>query len=136
MISMDFECEKQHRFEGCFKDYQAFQDQLERGMVQCPMCSTSEVKRIFRGCSIQSKSGYKSEKSEANMFQVMREINTFVRSNFRDVGTSFADTARAIHYGVSEDKNVYGQATPEEIKELVDEGIAVMPLIDPDPIEN
>lgn len=135
MISIDFECEKEHRFEGCFKDYNSFQDQLDRRMVQCPLCATSEVKRIFRGCSIQSKSSG-SEAPVQNIFQAMRMVNSFVRSNFKDVGTSFVDTARAIHYGVSGEKHVYGQASPDEIKELVDEGIPVLPLIDPDPIEN
>jgi len=55
MITIDFECKKQHKFEGIFKDYAAFKEQHESLKIQCPLCGTDEIKRIFTGCSIQSR---------------------------------------------------------------------------------
>ena len=54
MISFDLECSKEHRFEGIFKDYQAFDDQLSREMIECPFCGDLKIKRLFTGCSIQT----------------------------------------------------------------------------------
>lgn len=137
MISIDFECKKEHRFEGSFRDYDTFRDQLERGMIQCPLCASPDVRRIFRGCSINSKTASAgTETPQMNLFQAIRAVNNYVRSNFRDVGASFAETARSIHHGLSEEQNVFGTADHEEIKELADEGILVLPMIDPDRFEN
>ena len=44
------------------------------------------------------------------------------------VGEKFAAESRAIHYGEREAETIHGKATPQEARELFDEGIKVTPL--------
>ena len=138
MISIDFECANAHRFEGCFKDYQAFKNQHERSMISCPVCGSQSVKRRYTGCSINTGScaGRQSENNPYNLFDVIRAFNRYVTSNFDYVGRDFTDLARAIHYGIEKDRNIYGESSPGEIRELQEEGINIIPLVDTDKIEN
>ena len=146
MISFDLECSNKHRFEGSFKDYQAFDEQLTKGMIECPVCSDLKIKRLFTGCSIQPGSGThynislpdnpKPDKSPQNIFEMMRIVRDYVINNFENVGKDFSDTARAIYYGVEKERNIYGESTPQEIKELMDEGVNVLPIPPLDDIEN
>jgi len=138
MITIDFECQNKHKFEGCFRDYEAYKQQLDSGFIQCPLCGTSEVKRIFSGCSIHPrKSSDKTVKKDNNGFlEKLNELSRYVQDNFEDVGENFAERARAIHYGVEEDKNIFGKTTPVEAKELIEEGIGVLPIIDTEKIIN
>lgn len=138
MISIDFECDKKHRFEGFFKDYAAYETQLSGRMIQCPLCESSEVKRLFTGCSIQSRSSLKSDTTSntPTVVEMLTRIKKYIHENFENVGNSLATTARAMHYGVEEKRNVYGESTPAEIKELSDEGIQLIPLPDVEKIDN
>jgi hypothetical protein len=135
MINFDFECAMGHRFEGTFHDYKAFNKQYKKGMILCPLCNTDNVRRIYRGCSIQAKVK-DNEASEKNIFQKINELNRYVKENFEDVGTDFADTARAMHYGIETERNIYGVVRPDELKELIDDGVKVIPIPDSGNIEN
>ena len=138
MLSIDFQCKNKHRFEGYFKDYEAFDNQLVRKLIRCPLCDTDEVKRIYTGCSIQAKKSIKNtvEKEYPTIFEAVREINKYVKENYENVGHNFADTARGMHYGVEEKRNIYGDTTVQEMEELSEEGIDVLPLIDTTKAEN
>ena len=138
MITFDFECAEKHRFEGSFKDHSSFEDQMLKKMVQCPICSTSDLKRIYTGCSIQSKKSLQSkmEKDVPNLFKQVKKLNEYIKNNSEYVGENFYDVARSIHYGQEEERSIYGESKPEEIKDLIDEGIKVTPLIDIDKFEN
>jgi hypothetical protein len=167
MISFDLECANKHRFEGTFRDYQAFGEQLTKEMIECPMCGDVKIKRLFTGCSIQTGgvtvpaethgrasagrglTGHGFTRNEdaqpcvstngkntPNIFEMMRQVKEYVVNNFENVGKDFADTAKAMHYGIEKEKNIYGESTPQEIKELADEGIDVMTLPNIDKIEN
>lgn len=138
MISIDFECANAHRFEGCFKDYQAYRDQHDRSMISCPVCGSQSVKRRYTGCSINTGSGngLQSENNPYNLFAVIRAFTRYVTSNFDYVGRDFTDLARAIHYGIEKERNIYGESSPGGIQELQEEGINIIPLVDTDKIEN
>jgi hypothetical protein len=138
MISIDFECSNRHRFEGHFSDHDAYTQQLERKMIACPICETTDVKRIYTGCSIHARTSELSriEKLNPTIFDAMKALNKYVRENFENVGRDFADIARAIHYGIEKERNIYGESTLEEIEELRKEDINILPLIDIDTIEN
>lgn len=138
MISFDLECCKGHRFEGQFKDYTSFSGQMNSGVVVCPVCDSVDVKIIFTGCSIQSKSIRKSsgESSVPNFFKALRMLESYVKENFENVGKEFPDQARAMFYGIEKKKNIYGESTPEEIKGLTEEGIGVILLPNLDRFEN
>jgi hypothetical protein len=138
MISIDFECSNMHRFEGHFSDHDAYERQLELKMIACPVCDTHDVKRIYTGCSIHARASETSrlEKLQPNMFEAIKAFNQYVRENFENVGRDFADMARAMHYGIEKERNIFGESTLEEIEELRKEDISVLPLIDVDKIEN
>ena len=138
MITIDFECANGHRFEGNFSDYESFSSQQDADMIACPLCSTTDVKRIYTGCSIRPRQSapVKTEQKSPGIFEAIRSINRYVRENFENVGRDFPDAARAMHYGIEEERQIYGESTPQEISELVEEGISLLPLVDIDGIEN
>ncbi len=138
MISFDLECNNGHKFEGIFKDYQSFDEQLNKGIISCPICNDAEIKRLFTGCSIQSRSSSNlpSNEKSPTMFEFLRMVQDYVKNNFDNVGREFADTAKAIYYGIEEERNIYGESTIEEINELAEEGINVLPIPEIDKIEN
>ncbi|TAL35984.1 MAG: DUF1178 family protein [Spirochaetes bacterium] len=138
MISFDLECESGHRFEGSFRDYEAYAGQLERKLVRCPLCDSPDVKRLFTGCSVQARPAgpLKPADPSQNIFAMLRRMERFVKENFDHVGRDFAETARAIHYGQEPERGIYGESTVQEMKELHEEGIGVLPLPDVNKIEN
>jgi hypothetical protein len=66
----------------------------------------------------------------------VRAFNRYVTSNYKYVGSDFPDLARAIHYGIEKEHNIYGESSAGEIQELREEGIDIIPLIDVDGMEN
>jgi hypothetical protein len=138
MISFDLECPLGHRFEGIFKDYQSFDDQLKNEIIECPFCESREIKRLFTGCSIQKRASSANISSDKNpnIFEVVKAIEKYVKENFDNVGKDFYEASRAIYYGVEEERNIYGESTKEEIDELREEGINVFPLPDIEKLEN
>jgi hypothetical protein len=135
MISFDLECDKEHRFEGIFKDYNSFEEQLQKKIIACPLCNSTEIKRLFSGCSIQARPLSK-DKNERTFFELVQELRSFVEANFENVGREFPDVARAIYYGIEEQRAIYGECSLEETKELHDEGIPVLPLPNIEKLEN
>lgn len=138
MISFDLECEKEHRFEGFFKDYQSFEQQLKNNLIACPLCNSTNIKRLFSGCSIQARpvSKISKDKQTQTIFELVKELRSFVEANFENVGRNFPEIARAIYYGIEEARGIYGESTLQEMKELAEEGIPVLPLPDIEKLEN
>ena len=138
MISFDLECSNGHRFEGIFRDYKSYKKQLSDEIIACPLCNTIQVKRLYTGCSIQSKSSNAiSLKDEnKNIFEMIKIIEKYVKNNFEYVGNDFAEKSRAIYYGIEEEKNIYGESSRDEINELIDEGISILPLPNLEKLEN
>lgn len=138
MISFDLECPGGHRFEGIFSDYDSFASHLERNMITCPVCNSGGVKRLFTGCSIQARPSTPTslQKKNPNIFDAMRMIESYIRENFENVGRDFPEVARAIYYGDEKQRNIYGESNIEEIQELIEEGIHVLPVPDIEKIEN
>ena len=62
------------------------------------------------------------------MMETVRKVRRHVEENFDYVGDTFAREARAIHEGKSEERSIYGEATPTEVKKLVEDGVPVAPL--------
>ncbi len=138
MITIDFSCDRGHRFSGYFKDHASFNDQSEKKMIPCPLCDSREVRRIYTGCSIQIRDSAPgvSAREHTPLFQALREFNQFIRENFEHVGRNFPDAARAIHFGMEEERAIYGEATSEELRDLAEDGVSVLPLIDVERFEN
>jgi len=124
MIAFDLQCGNGHTFEGWFEDNAAYQSQKEDGLIECPVCNTTEVNRIPSVFAIKSKTGQSpSPSAQPDIAALSHKIVQFVEKNFDDVGSDFAKQALKMHYGVEEPRNIRGTSTQEEEKTLEAEGI-------------
>jgi hypothetical protein len=132
MIRYALSCEHEHGFEGWFGSSADYDDQQANGLLECPVCGTKAVrKQIMAPAVAGTKRSLRDEapgKQHAVMMEAMGRLRRHVEETFDDVGDAFANEARAIHEGKSEDRGIYGQATPVEVRELVEDGIPVAPL--------
>jgi hypothetical protein len=137
MKVLDLECSRQHVFEGWFGSEDDFQGQLARGLIECPMCGDTHIAkrlsapRINLGAQPAPAAPTKNElvaTSDASMQAKWLQMVHHVLANTEDVGERFAEEARKIHYGESEERNIRGQASTEETQALLEEGIGVLPL--------
>ncbi|TAJ69901.1 MAG: DUF1178 family protein [Phenylobacterium sp.] len=139
MIRYALTCEYEHEFEGWFASSADFDDQQGRGLLDCPMCASKMVrKQIMAPAVTGTKRTAPQDPSPAKVQSMMMEaagrIRAHVEENFDDVGDGFAAEARAIHEGKAEDRGIYGQATPKEVRDLVEDGVPVAPL-PPEPLK-
>jgi len=132
VIVYSLSCKNGHAFEGWFHSSTAFDDQSKDGKLVCPFCDTHKIAKAPMAPSVR---GTKAEAKAAagpnevrKMQQFMTGLRKYVTENAEYVGPRFAEEARKIHYGEKEDRHIYGEATINEAKELVDEGVDVAPL--------
>lgn len=131
MIRYALACGAGHDFEGWFGGSDDFDVQSARGLVSCPACGSPEVRKQIMAPSIVTSKG-KAETplgpSREMMMEMANQVRRHVEDNFDNVGDAFAREARAIHEGRSEERGIYGEATPEEVRALVEDGVPVAPL--------
>jgi len=135
MIIYDLVCEQGHKFEGWFQDGPSFQEQMETGLVQCPVCGTSQVsQRLSTGGTLRQR-GHVSEQTgpSKDPENLLHAIQTVVEKHFQNVGSDFAKVALRIHYGVEEPRNIRGTTTEAEEQMLRDEGVEFFKLALPAP---
>lgn len=132
MIRYALICDHDHDFEGWFGSSADYDHQQASGLLECPMCGSGEVKKQIMAPAVAGTKKTLREPEPAKMQAMMMEaasrIRRHVEDNFDDVGDGFASEARAIHEGRAEDRGIYGQATPTEVRELVEDGVPVAPL--------
>ena len=132
MIRYALLCEYDHDFEGWFGASDDFDNQRERGLVDCPVCGSKAVRKAIMAPAVAGtkKRGEETApaQNQAMMMEAMSRIRAHVHENFDDVGDAFASEARAIHEGRSEERGIYGQATGEEVRALMEDGVPVAPL--------
>ncbi|PUE57636.1 hypothetical protein B9Z36_06860 [Limnohabitans sp. Rim8] len=146
MKVLDLQCAQHHVFEGWFGSEDDYQSQLTRGLLNCPMCGDANVSKKLSAPrlnlnateaadnatptspSLQDVANLEPAQLQAALLKMVRHLV----ANTEDVGNSFPEEARKMHYGEAEARNIRGHATPEETEGLIDEGIAVMPLPLPD----
>lgn len=140
MIRYALKCDHDHGFEAWFGSSSDYDDQAARGLVECPFCGSHSVEKAIMAPSVSGtkKSAPAPEmaaKVQTMMMEAAREVRAHVEANFDYVGDSFAREARDIHEGRSEKREIYGEATPAEVKKLKDDGVPVSALPDapPDP---
>lgn len=140
MIVLNLCCKHEHLFEGWFASTDAFEAQRERGQIACPTCSSAEVTR--RPTAPYVNTGSASPASapivahdaslrapiDPRVAAMMRAMLRHAGRESEDVGERFAEEARRIHYGDSEARNIKGKASREDVGDLLEEGIVVLPL--------
>jgi hypothetical protein len=133
MIRYALVCGLEHPFEGWFAASADYDDQHARGLIECPLCGSRKVrKQIMAPAVVGGKSADGASGSPAHMrammMQAMSRLRDHVEENFDYVGDAFAAEARAIHEGRCEERGIYGEATPEEVRDLVEDGVDLAPL--------
>ena len=135
MKVLDLQCPQQHSFEGWFGSEADFQDQLGRGMVECPLCGDVAVSKMLSAPRLNLGSVREAAPSQdvvaapdRTMQAAWMKMVRHVMANTDDVGTRFPEEARRMHYGETEERGIRGQASPDETQALLEEGIGVLPL--------
>ena len=148
MIRYNLRCERDHAFESWFQSSSAYETQEKRKLVNCPVCGSAKVERAIMAPQIVSKKGrdvpvqapvaateVTAPASTPLMMAQERELRTKLKElrdhivkNADNVGERFPNEARKMHYGDIEHRPIYGEASPEEARSLIEEGVEVSPL--------
>jgi hypothetical protein len=135
MKVLNLQCSHGHAFEGWFGSEDDFQDQLGRGLVECPLCSDVQVAKMPSAPHLNLGAAAPAETRQevmatpdAQMQAAWMQMVRHVMANTEDVGENFAEEARKIHYGETGERGIRGQASREETASLLEEGISVLPL--------
>ena len=145
MIRYALSCEKGHGFESWFKSSNAYDKQVARGLVGCPVCGSTNIGKaimapgVARGAAAREAPARApaqeprapvamlSEK-ERELRTKLRELRDHVVKNADYVGQKFPEEARKMHYGEVEHRSIYGEASSADAAELIEEGIELHPL--------
>jgi hypothetical protein len=139
MIRYDLVCDKEHAFDGWFRNSEAYDAQAAAGRVVCPVCGSTTVVKQLMTPGIPAKSNQRAEgrmpvftgrKDEkvSELVEAVRKLRRQVEENADYVGDRFAEEARRIHYNEVKPRGIYGEASLEEAKALLEEGVEVHPL--------
>lgn len=136
MIVLALSCSAGHGFEGWFDSFDAFEDQVARKLLSCPMCGQQEVIRVPAGINLrtsanrdetpasQPEASAPSAESVAALIQALKDM----ADHSEDVSDRFPEEARKIHYGEAEKRAIRGQASLADTAALLEEGIPVLPV--------
>jgi hypothetical protein len=141
MILYSLCCSKDHGFDAWFANSAAFDKQAKKGIVVCPICGDTKVRKAIMAPRIAKGAGKKEPAPQApatppapqpgnhvmapQMREMLMELRKQVEANCDYVGTDFAEEARKIHYGETEERGIYGEASDADAEALQEEGIEV-----------
>ena len=138
MIRYALACGEGHEFEGWFRDSADFDAQAKKSILECPACGSTAVEKRLMAPAVASKKSLAGapeklrvaapDPRQAVLIEALREMRKTVTENADYVGGKFPEEARKIHYRETEPRGIYGEASPDEAKELADEGIEFHPL--------
>lgn len=131
MIRYTLVCGNDHEFEGWFRSAAAYEEEETAGRLECPLCGDRSIRRAPMAPAVHTGNGREPEGRRerlARMLKALRELQRYAEENFEDVGERFPEEARKIHYGEVEPRGIRGVARGEEVRELLEEGIEVLPL--------
>jgi hypothetical protein len=156
MLVLNLACDAGHAFEGWFASSTDFESQQQRQLLSCPLCNSVDVRKMPSAPRLNLSSAPEPSSAPAAtpaapvpartpegvpamavelQKQVMKAVRTMI-ANTEDVGDRFANEARRIHYGETEQRGIRGRATPQEARELADEGIDIVALPVPDALKD
>lgn len=152
MIRYTLVCEQSHGFESWFKNSDVFDRQVAGKLLACPVCGSAEVQKAVMAPAIAARSKRRAaappspeedappasvqEKTpmamlserERELREKLRELRDHLVKNADYVGHDFPEQARRMHYGETERRSIYGEASPDEAAALSEEGIEFHPL--------
>ena len=131
MIKYQLNCDSNHEFEGWFRNSDDFDAQSEEGLIECPSCGSDHVRKAVMAPAVKRRSGSRDDRLSAIKNEIIHaaaRARDYVEKNFDYVGDKFPEEARKIHYGESKKRGIFGEATRNEVRDLVTEGVDVAPL--------
>ena len=135
MIIFDLCCKQEHPFEGWFQSQDTYEQQHERGLISCPHCGSSEIRRVPSAVHLTKPSNLPAPieqlpdiNTQTGMLAAYQQLMSAVVRNCEDVGKDFAQEARRIYYMETPSRSIRGEASVEEYETLREEGIEVMRL--------
>jgi hypothetical protein len=150
MIRYTLRCDHGHAFESWFQSSTAYEAQEKRKLVSCPVCGSAKVERAIMAPQIVSKKARDSAASapaaatevaanapastpllmaqERELRAKLKELRDHIVKTADNVGERFPNEARKMHYGDIEHRPIYGEASPDEARSLIEEGVEVTPL--------
>ena len=151
MIRYNLRCERGHAFESWFQSSSAYESQEKRKLVNCPACGSAKVERAIMAPQIVSKKSPRISAApapaaapaaevtapastplmmaqERELRAKLKELRDHIVKNADNVGERFPNEARKMHYGDIEHRPIYGEASPDEARSLIEEGVEVSPL--------
>ena len=152
MIRYALLCERKHNFETWFNSSSDYDKQRKRGLVTCPACDSKKVEKAIMAPAIGRGGRKRIEAIEApvpvtetpaapppetvamispqeqELRSKLKALRDHLTSNADNVGKKFPEEARKMHYGETEHRSIYGEASVDDVKELHDEGIEFLPL--------
>ena len=136
MKVLDLQCRSGHVFEGWFASEDDFQGQRQRGLVQCPLCADEHIEKRLSAPRLNLGATEEPAPAPAPAAAALPaplqaawlDLARKIVAQTEDVGTRFAEEARRMHHGEAEERAIRGQATADEAVQLLEEGIAVVPL--------
>jgi len=137
MIRYALKCIVEHEFEAWFSSSDGFDEQVAKGLVECPMCGSKAVTKAIMAPMVRTTKGREAPQSLAEAQQAVAEalhrLRRHVETTHDYVGKEFASEARDMYEGLTPERPIYGEATPEEVKGLVEDGVpvAAVPVFSP-----
>jgi hypothetical protein len=150
VIRYNLVCDKSHEFESWFADSAAYDKQAKRKLVECPVCGSAKVDKAIMAPRLARKDKSTSisvppeaatpapaetstpvamiSPQEQEFRAKLKELRDHLTANSDNVGKKFAEEARKMHYGETEHRSIYGEASPQDAKDLHEEGIEFHPL--------
>ena len=134
MIKYNLKCNNDHEFESWFSDSIEFERLKMRKLLECIYCNSKKIKKSIMAPMISV-----SKNNNVNKFQINEKIlqkqrnkliklRNFIEKNFEYVGEDFSKKVREIYYDKKNNKMIYGITSPEERKELKEEGINLLSI--------
>ncbi len=132
MIKYALKCEVDHGFEAWFSSSDGFDEQLAQGLVECPMCGSKHVAKAIMAPMVRTTKGKDIPDPRQVVAETLHRLRKHVEDTHTYVGGNFAIEARDMHEGLTPERPIYGEATPDEVKSLVDDGVpvAALPVLD------
>ena len=115
-------------FEGWFENTKDYNKQIRKGLLTCPSCNSTQIKKGLMAPNVAKKSNSKTFKRNKSIASNVKKLKKIIEKEFDYVGDKFTEEAKKIKYGEVKERPIYGEASIEQTKELMDEDIDVLPL--------
>ena len=132
MIKYKLQCKNLHQFESWFSSSHAYEKLNNGKLLSCEICGSNSISKSLMSPSVNSnekipiKEVIKSKPTKEQI--ILKELKKEIEKNCEYVGENFEKEARAIHFGDSPKRSIYGETTLNEAKSLYEDGIPVTPL--------